>query len=497
MPAACGNTGVIARGRSRPLSTWCVGVVLVLAACEKVNLPLPRVPRPADVVAVVKLPSIEAKVVDEVVEFAEHVAPDDAPELRAELDELEKTFGPDTIDRSRPLHIVVVSPPPGADEPDVLVLVVPRDVGKLERALSSELRVRVSHGWAAIGSPAVVERVSPWALGTLAVEPMPLMASATLYSPAIVTRWSDEIRAEFAGSTSPAMNSIRDAVLGLLSQSERVEVQVELASNIASIEVRLVPRRGTTLAAVLAAQRASAFAMLDRLPLQRSMATTAGTLSLGPLGPDVRELLTALIASELGKLSDSTRAVFDTLWAAGTGEFAGVTIDTGATVNAFGVADAVNALAPVGRVSEAIGDYASANGVSFVVESDAAHAGVPIHIAKLATPDQPGGFAVAAWAAWDDIIAMTMPGQDVDALRETLDRFRGAPASAVPPGLATVLAKARHRGDSMIQTLDVVPGEQSIMVIGIGVRDGTGHLWASFPREQVATVVRLSADDDE
>ncbi len=470
---------------------WVV-IFVTVAACSKAPAPLPRVSMPSDIVAVISVPSLDGALPG-LIDFVDKVKPGKGTELRSEIDEEIGAEIADAIDRARPMHLIIVAPPAGVADPGIVVVAAVRDAAKLAKMKSTERDVRLSGRWVAIGEPAVVDRTWRWALGTLATGDPPASPSMSAFPAAIRDRWEGELRTQLDPGGSPAKTFARDAVLGLLAQTARVDAKVELADGAATVDIALTPRADTALAAVLAAQKPATFALLERLPLESPLGVMAMHMSLGPFAAPVRGLITTLITSELDEFGPRTAELFETVWSIGTGEYAGVTIGGSAIViNAIGVSDPARVHAELQSIAKAVTTIEIPGG-RFVVEP-LTHDGVAISVGKMVADATPGAIG-GSWATWDNTLAFALSDLDGAVLRSTIDGSRGKPA--VPPVMAKVISDARKRGDCFLQTVDVLPGEQPPLSTAFGVRDGVGHLWMHIPGEQAGTMVKMVPSSDE
>ncbi|MBZ0237997.1 MAG: hypothetical protein K8M05_37135, partial [Deltaproteobacteria bacterium] len=462
--------------------------------------PAPTAPMPAEVFAVLTVPSIDDDV-PRLAAYLDQISPGLGAELRAELQE---PLARGVIDGSRPFHAVVLVPPPGEDEPDVLVVAATRDPAGLAKELAEEAEdeesvARFAGEWAVMGKPAVIDRAFAWASTTLAAAPAPTRATAVLYAAPARARWEAELRASLDAPDSDVPAALREALLALVEQTEKVEAFAELVDGDLVVEVVLTPRADTTLARVLAAQRPSTFALLERLPLEQPLGAMAGHLALGDHSRQVEDLAVAFIGSALAasspELGQRLSALVETLFDVGTGEYAGVTdIAAQAVLNAFGVRDAARVGVALDRVVDATRKLPMPPGIQLDVQRST-HAGVSVGVGTLFA----GKVAAASgsWAAWDGTVAFALTDPDGELLRATVDGTRTP--RAVPADLARALADARRRGDSLLSLFDVLPGDEYPIALALGVRSGSAYLWARVPAAQAAALAafRINDDDDD
>mgnify|MGYP000974730840 CR=1 FL=1 len=460
-------------------------LALALAACRKstgpgADAPTAMAPMPAEVFAVMTLPSV-GEDLPRVAAYIDQIAPGQGAALRAELEE---TLRPDQIDATRPVHLVVLTPPPGDDDPQLVVVATARDVpaGADEWVMRS-------------GSPDAVALVFDWATTSLFPTPAPKRATGVLYAAPIRARWADELQTIASTRSTDVPAAVRDVLLALVEQTDNVRGFVELASGDLVAEIVLTPRPGTTLASLVEAQRPSTFALLERLPLEQPLGAMAGHLALGDFSRQLEDLAIAFIGAELAatspELNQRLIALVEALFDLGTGEYAGVTdIAANAVVNAFGVQDAARVGVAIDRVVEAARRLPMPPGIQLDVQRST-HAGVAIDVGTLFA----GAMAAAsgAWAAWDGTVVFALTDPDGELVRATVDGTHKPPT--VAPDLARALADARERGDSLLSLFDVLPGDEYPIALSLGVRAGSAYLWARVPAAQAAALAQFRARD--
>lgn len=462
--------------------------VAATAACKKapVAKPAPATPMPADVIAVITLPSFETNL-PRLTTYLDKVSPEATAELRAGL---EKDLHPDVADWKQPIYGIVVAPPPGADEPDFVAVLHARDEAALAKTLDRDETTRSANGWTVIGKPAAIDHVLAWATTSLVSTSAPTRITAVVYPAAIRARWADEIRKELEkGPPSPASTALRDLVLGLLEQTERVEGFADVEGDDAVMEVTITPRAGSTFAIVLAAQTPSTFALLEQLPFPSINGTMAGHVELGPLSKPLHDLLAGLLASELAEappgIAPALGSLLDTFFAVNTGEYAGIgSIGSNSVVNTFGVSDTARVSSTLDALVRAVLAIPLPPGIRAVIEPIDTYDGVTITSAKLLAGEIAA--MTATWAAWDGRFALVITDPDGLVMRSTIQASRGK--SSVPRDVARVLDEARKRGDSLVDTIDMMEGEQPPFAMGLGVRSGALRIWGRFPAAQIKVI---------
>lgn len=396
--------------------------VVALAACSKkpVAEPARIAPTPAELVAVMSVPSIEGAL-SAMTEYADRVAPGTGDLIRSVLqsDDIEDIRA--AYDWSGPAYVLVVAPAADTDEPSVAVVARVRDATKLEKLKAREESAVVHRHqeWAIMGGANALAKTESWVFANLVTTP-PRALTASFFVRPFRERWGNDLRAKFeAAGDSDADAFVRDAVLALVEQSERVDATVELTASTVAVDVALTARAGTSLASMLAAQKPASFALLEDLPLDSPFGTMAAQLTLGTYGASIRDLISAAIAEAFGDYGPRTAAMFESLWSLSAGEYAGVTIDvTGRVVNTIRVTDAAKAYAQVDAMGVELGKFELPGGLRFQIDHST-HAGVAT---GLATLDAGGQKLTFGWAAWDETLALSLMDPDGAILRSTIDR---------------------------------------------------------------------------
>lgn len=469
-------------------------VTATAAACRKpAPAPPPRVEMPADVIAIATVTALDESL-SELVDYVDTVRPGEGTVLRARFDaDVAGKINREGADWTKPMHLVLLTPAPGSDEPAMVWVTSVRDPDKLAMLKKDEIDVRVDRGRAVIGKPEAIDRTWSWATTSLAAD-APADAPAgpwalAVFPSTIAARWNQELRAELEPGDSPGKALVRDAVLGALEQTARVDARTDIVDGTLTIDLALAPRPGTALANLLAAQKPARFDVFEQLPLDTALGTMAGSLSFGAHGERIRTMITAAMRSKLGEFGPGSAALFETIWNLSTGEYGGVTTNGAtSTVNAISISDPATAMGQIDQMMKAIGTIKLPAGVR-VEFGSLTHDGVAMGIAALTSDGEPAPIGLS-WAAWDGRLALGMPDPDGVLLRAAIDQSRRKPS--VPPALAKVIADARARGDFLLQSFDLLPGEQPPFWITAGVRDGALHLAAVLPDEQIAAIVRAS-----
>ncbi len=489
------------------LARYGIVVLIALAAHRAEAAPAAQ---PADVLAVLTLPSIDR--LGGVGDFADRIQPGSSVAVTAMLQpglaELVGARGLDGIALGKPVRLVVLDPPGGSVTP---VLVVPvRDGKALARAVGPGAKVRTARGWAVIGPAPAVARVAPWVLATLVLEKAPAAPTAAVFPAAIlaahrtaIDQLGPQMIAAMAAvpGSSPELNdmmtTIADGLIEGLESSARFDLHIEATADLASIDLAATPRRSTRLHALVAAQQPSTFPLLSRLPLDGAMVVAAGRWASGPLRPAFQKLMEPLFEKSLGHpLDDGERAAMNGMWDAVTGEIALTAVMNPPAPSAGKPAGRKQAAAPAGppmsmaalyqvtdaKVAASHADKLAAalaggsttdlGGVKLrmqISRDKAAIDGVKF-IHSTMTFDYRGlGAAEAArmratqgdrtegrWGVWDDVMGFVGGPDSLAAARKLVAVSRGkAKAGPLPAALAALVDDARAHRDSIVFVYDV------------------------------------------
>ncbi len=264
--------------------------------------------------------------------------------------ELAQLVGADLLDgydRRAPMHLVVLLGPGDPPvEARVLILRVSDEARLRQAARGAALRIH--RGWAAIGSPAAVTAVGPWALNELVSGPPPPLPTLQLRPPVLIDAGLDaQATAALAGATadgaSAAMNAaLLRALATALWQCDRVELTIDASGRGLALSLSLTPRDGTALASFTAAQRPSTFALMPRLPAPAATVYLGGRIAPGPYAADARALAEPWLGFLHHESEDLPSGVFvDNLLASATGEVALVQAELDPTSSSVAVAATV------------------------------------------------------------------------------------------------------------------------------------------------------------
>jgi hypothetical protein len=515
-----------------------ITAVALLAACERADAPPRPVPQPPALIAEVGLPTLDGALAG-VKQFVNAVQPGAGGFIiergilnMAGLGVLDGAAG------DRPAHVLVVDPHTHARPLAALVGVA--DAAKLEAtAAKTGLVVSARGSRAVIGDKAVVALVADWAFATLPERPVPAVPVATAHSAALLAAYRDDI--EQAGSTLAAEmqaqggGAMADRIakgyaggaLALLENSDRLEVRVEASTSDLSLVLAVAPKAGSSFAGLVAAQTASDFALLARLPPSGARGVVGGTLRLGPLREPATDLMVGIFKDLYQiDITAETRAGM-LAWADRvTGDFA-ATIDIGPRgfqmEQLFGVADAAafrqaidGFLATFSTRPIEVTSFGTKTRIAF--EPAAADVdGVTFHRYTSAV-DSAGAAAgsapstalgtsfVGLFGVWDDVAGLSFGPGDPGAPRALVGATRGtAPRFTPPARIAAELAAARARKDSAYYFIDVAPFVAATLPAGapfpsslgislaLNFTDGSAQLRIAMTSEEIKAVVAAAA----
>jgi hypothetical protein len=388
----------------------------------------------------------------------------------------------DGLDAAAPLHALWL------DDGKLSGLAI---VGKVhdEDALASGAKpaeVVIKDGWAVVGSKDIVEIAAPYALTTLVAQP-PVTPTATVYVDTALARYKDKVvawrnativRVRRLGAVELTARAI-DAFLAMMRESDELRISVDAERGLGTLDVSLVPHAGSTVAAFVAAQQPSEMPLLGKLPASSGSVLIAGRFASGPFrGKLLQTMLPALgpdLVANLGTIAGGL-----------TGEVAvaGDVAPDGIVVTQLLGIDAAAADA-AGKTLELLAPRQP----NAKLLPEIAHDGVTIRLLEqtraVATPLVPAGTQQTALATFDQLLVLAFaPDAGAPAAR-AIDAARGnAPRFTPSPELASVLAAARARHDSIVAWIDVGAlrrGPSTAMAIALGFADHAAHLRIQMP----------------
>lgn len=448
--------------------------------------------------------------------------------VRRALAEIVEVPDLDGIDTRAGQHILVVD---RDGKPAAALVAKASDAKRLNKAAGAD-RVITKNGWVVVGARAVIEPLAPYAFSTVAAQPVPTTFATTVYLPAVLARYQAQLSAahaqiaksfatgaEQAGAMGALANSYVDAAASLAADTDRVVITFDATAALGDLDFAFVPKAGTKLAAFIAAQRPSDFALLDRLPSGTPSFVGAGHLETGPYHEAFVSMLAIMYGNAAG--AELARAI-DAFRAAITGEvaFTGalgsglqMTQIYASTDGKAADAGLLNMLAPfktartttmgqVGMTMKANPTAETYGGValrSYDTTYDLKRLD-PAQRTAMATMIPASGTQRAYVAAFDGLVSIVVAPDGlvqakrvIDAARNKGDRFQPAPA------IAGLLAAARARKDSLVMAMDMAKLMASIqpMLAGysapfafvLGTADQRAHMRLSVPVDSVRALV--------
>jgi hypothetical protein len=380
-------------------------------------------------------------------------------------------------------------------------------------AAAGRATVLAKGGWAAIGDKALVGKVGAFALASLP-RASGTALHATLYVPALLARYGEDVAAikrqlglsaaDMGGAAAGLVESYVDGLLGAARDSERLEIGLTGSKDVGDLDLALAPRAGTKLAAFVALQRPSGYALLGNLPAGGAPIVMVGHLLSGPYRQGLMELMTKMYG---GTLPAAGAAAMGDLMKACSGEFAvRMAITPGKPMEfaeLFGVDDAPGFDRAMAALVKVLAGGVSLEG--FGMKTTIAplavpppHDGVPLAGLGIAydfsamPPAQqgqlqamfPGGKLATYRATFDKLAAFATSAATVGAAIDTA-RGHGAPAS--PSATATSLLEAsRARKESVAMVFDLgalLPtgkGDRSLLM-SLGFAAGALHVHLALP----------------
>lgn len=506
------------------MRTWSmIGVVAVVGfvAAMPRDAAAKGVKQPAELIATISLG--DARTLDGVRAFADAIQPGMSAMLtdemvRHQLAAIVEAKALDGLDLFAPRYVLVVD---GGSDARGLVLVGKVSDPKAFARGAGTAQTTVSRGWGAIGPKAAVRSVAKYALATLPSQPAVAAPTAVVYVTRVVDRYRDELQAfraqtiaGMSGSQStPQLSSIIttyiDGLYGLLSDGDRIVVTLDVGQNLGGLDVAVVPKRGSRLAAFIAAQRASDYALLDKLPAGATPMVMAGRIDAGPYRAGLLDAMAAMYGAAGKDMLEAIAAIM----AASTGDLA-IAMRMGggkpmSMTQVFGVADKRAADAAIDRLLGILKAGRTVNMVglatTFKTTGNLVHDGVvlkgyettydysKLSVAQRAQLDtmSPGGKHVSRIATFDALGLMAVGGDPaavIDAARGKRDHFTlGADATAY-------LASSRARKESFFAAIDfgaIVPttsrGPGRWVMLSAGFADKAAHLRFAISAATVRT----------
>lgn len=406
------------------------------------------------------------------------------------------------------------------------------DAAKLTTSAGTA-HVMVKGGWAAVGPKALLERIGPYVLAQVASQPAPTALTGTVYLRPLLARSQPQIQAfrtqmttglaASSGAMAQMMTSYVDGLMSLATDSETLVARLETTPSDAWLDVALTPRAGSRLAAFIALQRASDYALFDRLPAtaQPTM-MLGGHMELGPYRAGILSMMAAIYGPEVSK---DLIAAMDGIRKTVTGEFAMTGQFTpGAGLSftqLYGTANpaaadkalvGLLALFKAGRTLEAAGaattikarpettSYAGATLRGYDATSD--NTKVPEAQRKIAETMMPSGVRHAQLAAFDALTMIVVTADGLADAKRTIDAARGQAAHYTAGGeVAGLLSGSRTRKDSVAMVMDfgvilgMVAGAKVgdlPLLISLGFADHNAHIRMAVPVTTAQTLMKIA-----
>jgi hypothetical protein len=442
----------------------------------------------------------------------------------------------DGADGNAPVHVLVVDP--ARNERPMAVVVRVADANKLKAAADAAgATIRAKDGVAVVGPEPVVALVADWALATLPGAQAPAAPTATAFSAALLANYRTQIEglgdsmkqtmAQTAGGNATAgelMVAYANGIVWALENSEHIVLGLDAGVTTASVTFGVAAKKGSSLAAFIAAQTPSDFALLGRLPASPAPMVMAGSWHLGPLRADFLAFMEKILIGFYGAPASAEMTKLLGAWAdAATGEIA-ATIEMAPgrmRMNQLvAVDDAANAHAATGAylaryagkplaitnmgIKTTFTGKASAVTVDGVVfhsyTSSIDTAGLPPEQAQAATMF--GKEHTGLVGTWDDVVGVTLGGDKAGA-KALVDAARGKGTRlALAPRVVADLADVRARKESFYYYMDLgtlvtaaVPAVAQVfsgsfgLTIAFGYRDDRGHLRFAVSAADVKNVL--------
>jgi hypothetical protein len=385
-------------------------------------------------------------------------------------------------------------------------------------------------GWAVIGGKPQIDRVAPWALSVLPAQAAPRSPTATVFVPQVIARYKTQLTqfrtmmlAGMASSASASstmtqfMTSYIDGLASVGSDSDQLIATLDVAADSAALDLALVPHAKSRLAAFVATQKPSDYALLDKLPAGASAMTLAGHLELGPYHDGMMAAMTMFFDPTSSK---DLLAVFEQLRKVATGELAAgldFTPGTGMQmVQLYGTTDTAAATTAIGKLMDVlkVGHTNVLGNVSTTVKADPtpqSYDGVTLRgytttydlsKAPQAQRDMnnkiaPGGVQRSLAAAFDNVLMLIAAPDPIAQAKQGIDAERGKPSAArfvASKQAAAQLAAARARKDSFVALVDI--GRFMALVNSQPSKPMSGPFVISFGTADHNAHMRLAIDAD-
>jgi hypothetical protein len=492
----------------------CVALVLgLVVAGGDASAKVPSAP--ADLV--VEIAVGDAKALEGVRAYLDAVVPGSGAQaygaMRGALASIAGARSLDGLDAAAPMYVLVVE---GKAARGAAILGKVADARLLAKSAGSAHTVR-KQGWAMLGPKPVVDAVADYGFGALAPAPSAASPRATVYVRPFLANHAAEIVAarSSAAAGNPMMGELAgmmfDGVISVLGDCDKLVVVLEANQASGAIDLAFVPRAGTRLAAFVAAQRPSDFALLAKLP-----DVAAGMLMVGHFesGPYRQSLLDLMTAMSKGSPPDVI-AMWSALMTASTGDIAaaGHMVPAFTLIEVFGIGDRKAYAAAIdglvartkrGLTTETLGvtqtiktagsvRYGGATVRGFEVTYDLSKA--PAETRRAMERTAPGGKSGYHMATVDKLGILAMSATSLADAKRAVDVAQGkAKPLLLPATIASALTGSRARKDSFAMVLDMGAflgvGISLPITLSSGFADRSAHFRITTAPDVWRTVVQ-------
>lgn len=381
--------------------------------------------------------------------------------------------GTNGLDHTSPITVIAVDLGDGSGTQLALVARV-EDANRVQEQRGSATIV-TRGDFAVIAQKPVADAVSAWAFEHLIVEPAPPSGfGAVIYVPEVLRIHGahfDRFRAAFAKEVSggdPALERVLaaagDAIRSVGDDAAELDITLDVVTELA-IDVAIVPKEGSALAAFVAAQKPSDFPLILRLPPAGAVpppVIAGGRVDPGPyrFADRAASFLAYMGASDAGSLATAlgTAGVEDValVWRPEQTGGAGTALAT--MTDPASAAKAVTSLPDLGA--------------SIVVP-----AGITMR-----------GTASLVAAAFDRLLLITTGPTAGPRAGTAIELARSRGARGDPPAsLAKYIERARNDRDFAMAVIDIphfeviqVVGAATQFLVGAGIDKGVLHVRAVF-----------------
>jgi hypothetical protein len=409
-------------------------------------------------------------------------------------------------------------------------------VGKVASAkafaqIAAPLTTQTKGGYGVVSSKPILDKLAGYALSMIATQAAPRVPTATIYLPRVLAQFKPQLAAfkdqmvatlaASGGGMTQLMQSYVDALGALGDDTDRIVITLETTAQIAWLDFALVPRPATRLASFAALQRASDYAMLDRLPATSASIVLAGHLEMGPYRAGFLDVMSAMWGSQSSK---DLNAKFEAVAKALTGDLAmAMSFTPGkgmAFTQLYGTADvpaadkAMVALLDLFKTGRTMQMGKASSTITASPTTTQAH-GVALRsydttmdLSKM-TPDErrgaaamsPTGSQRAYVGTFDKLTMVVVAPDSLEAAGRAIDAARGkSPHFVAGPAIATLLDDARGHKDSLASVIDFGPflaiaGLQAsdlTFLMSLGFADKNVHIRFALPSATLAAATKLS-----